>query len=33
MLATDAMKVERLLMNNPRPVTRDDAHALYASVL
>ncbi|WP_454916003.1 iron-containing alcohol dehydrogenase [Xanthobacter sediminis] len=32
-LAVDAMKVERLLMNNPRPVTRDDAFAIYQSVL
>ncbi len=29
MLATDAMKVQRLLMNNPRDVTFDDALALY----
>ncbi len=29
MLATDAMKVERLLVNNPRDVTYDDALALY----
>ncbi|MFG1480044.1 iron-containing alcohol dehydrogenase [Xanthobacter sp. V4C-4] len=32
-LAVDAMKVERLLMNNPRPVTLDDAFAIYQSVL
>lgn len=32
-LADDAMKVERLLINNPRTVTRDDARAIYASVL
>ncbi|MNJ47982.1 1,3-propanediol dehydrogenase [compost metagenome] len=32
-LSDDAMKVERLLINNPRPVTREDARALYASVL
>lgn len=33
LLATDAMKVDRLLGNNPRPVTWADARALYASVL
>ncbi|CAM3592157.1 Long-chain-alcohol dehydrogenase 1 [Pseudomonas reidholzensis] len=32
-LSDDAMKVERLLINNPRPVTRADARAIYASVL
>lgn len=32
-LAADAMKVERLLMNNPRPVTLADAFAIYQSVL
>ena len=32
-LSNDAMKVQRLLINNPRPVTRDDARAIYASVL
>ncbi len=32
-LSDDAMKVQRLLVNNPRPVTRDDARAIYASVL
>ncbi|MFG1299715.1 iron-containing alcohol dehydrogenase [Xanthobacter sp. V3C-3] len=32
-LATDAMKVERLLVNNPRAVTYDDAFAIYRSVL
>ncbi|MDR6711401.1 alcohol dehydrogenase class IV [Pseudomonas hunanensis] len=32
-LSDDAMKVERLLINNPRPVSRDDARAIYASVL
>jgi len=32
-LAADAMKVERLLINNPRPVTLADARAIYASVL
>lgn len=30
MLAVDAMKVQRLLVNNPREVTLDDARALYA---
>lgn len=29
LLATDAMKVQRLLVNNPREVTLDDARALY----
>jgi len=29
MLATDAMKVQRLLINNPRDVTYEDALALY----
>ena len=29
MLAVDAMKVQRLLVNNPRYVTLDDARALY----
>jgi alcohol dehydrogenase len=28
-LATDAMKVTRLLVNNPREVTHADALALY----
>lgn len=32
-LSDDAMNVQRLLINNPRPVTRDDARAIYASVL
>lgn len=32
-LATDAMKVERLLMNNPRVVTFDSARAIYAQQL
>ncbi|MCR6632446.1 MAG: iron-containing alcohol dehydrogenase [Magnetospirillum sp.] len=32
MLAEDAMKVQRLLVNNPRDVAYDDALALYASV-
>ena len=32
-LTDDAMKVERLLINNPRPVRREDARAIYASVL
>lgn len=29
MLATDAMKVQRLLVNNPRDVTFEDALAIY----
>ncbi|RCK30005.1 iron-containing alcohol dehydrogenase [Thalassospira lucentensis] len=33
MLATDAMKVERLLINNPREMTFDAARAIYARVL
>lgn len=33
LLATDALKVQRLLVNNPRPVTYDDALAIYRSVL
>mgnify|MGYP003646838175 FL=1 len=33
MLATDAMKVERLLINNPREMTFDAARTIYASVL
>lgn len=33
MLATDAMKVERLLINNPREMTFDAARAIYANVL
>ncbi|MNN73190.1 hypothetical protein D3C81_1892840 [compost metagenome] len=32
-LTDDAMKVERLLINNPRPVTHQDTRAIYASVL
>jgi alcohol dehydrogenase class IV len=32
MLAEDAMKVQRLLVNNPRDVAYDDALALYTSV-
>lgn len=32
-LAADAMKVQRLLVNNPRDVTYDDALAIYARVL
>lgn len=32
-LADDAMKVERLLVNNPRPVRWEDARGIYASVL
>ena len=33
LLATDAMKVQRLLVNNPRQVTYDDALAIYRAVL
>jgi len=33
MLARDAMQVQRLLVNNPRDVTYDDALAIYARVL
>ncbi len=33
LLADDAMKQTRLLGNNPRPVTRDDAYALYKLAL
>ncbi|MDP2699745.1 iron-containing alcohol dehydrogenase [Thalassospira sp.] len=33
MLATDAMKVERLLINNPREMTFDAARKIYATVL
>lgn len=32
-LAEDAVKIERLLQNNPRPVAYDDALAMYQSVL
>lgn len=32
-LAADAMKVTRLLVNNPREVTLDDARAIYGAVL
>ena len=32
-LTDDALKVERLLINNPRPLDRDDIYAIYASVL
>ncbi|HEY3815444.1 MAG TPA: iron-containing alcohol dehydrogenase [Caulobacteraceae bacterium] len=32
-LATDAMQIERLLVNNPRPMTHDAAVAIYRSVL
>ena len=32
-LADDAMKQTRLLVNNPRPVTRADARAIYAEAL
>lgn len=33
LLADEALKQTRLLGNNPRPVTRDDAHALYKLAL
>ena len=33
MLAVDAMKVQRLLVNNPRDVTLDDVRALYRAAL
>jgi alcohol dehydrogenase class IV len=33
MLASDAMKVQRLLVNNPRDVSHDDALAIYRQVL
>lgn len=33
MLASDAMKVERLLINNPRPMTWEAARAIYAEQL
>jgi alcohol dehydrogenase len=33
LLADDAMKQTRLLGNNPRLVTRDDAYALYKLAL
>lgn len=33
LLADDAMKQTRLLANNPRPVTRDDAYAIYQLAL
>ncbi|KAB0488991.1 MULTISPECIES: iron-containing alcohol dehydrogenase [Pseudomonas] len=32
-LTDDALKVERLLINNPRPLDRDDIYSIYASVL
>ena len=32
-MATDAMKQTRLLVNNPREVTYDDAYAIYADAL
>ena len=33
LLADEAMKQERLLINNPAPITRDDARRLYAAAL
>jgi alcohol dehydrogenase class IV len=32
-LAADAMQVQRLLVNNPRDVTYEDALAIYEQVL
>ncbi len=32
-LAEDAAKIERLMKNNPRPVTEADCLALYTEVL
>jgi alcohol dehydrogenase class IV len=32
-MAADAMKQTRLLVNNPREVTYDDAFAIYAEAL
>ena len=32
-LAEDAAKIERLMRNNPRPVSEEDALALYTEVL
>ncbi|WP_375455925.1 iron-containing alcohol dehydrogenase [uncultured Methylobacterium sp.] len=32
-LADDAMRQTRLLVNNPRPLTREDARAIYAAAL
>jgi alcohol dehydrogenase class IV len=32
-MAEDVMKIERLLRNNPRPMTYDDALRLYQEVL
>jgi alcohol dehydrogenase class IV len=33
LLAAEAMKQERLLMNNPRPITEADARRLYEAAL
>jgi alcohol dehydrogenase class IV len=33
LLAADAMKVERLLVNNPRPMTLEAARRIYACQL
>jgi alcohol dehydrogenase class IV len=33
MLAAEAMKQERLLINNPCPITEADARRLYAAAL
>ena len=32
-LTDDALKIERLLINNPRALNRDDIHGIYTSVL
>ena len=32
-LVEAGMQVQRLLLNNPRPVTADDARALYRQIL
>jgi len=32
-MAADAMKQTRLLVNNPREVTYDDAYAIYSEAL
>jgi alcohol dehydrogenase class IV len=33
LLASEAMKQQRLLVNNPVPITRADAHRLYHAAL
>ena len=32
-MARDALKVTRLMKNNPRPMTEADAHAIYQAAL